>query len=57
MKKKAKTTDNTAGVRKASRELAIGKGRPGQFNPNRTVRFATPSDKYAARGRSVRSFD
>lgn len=44
-----------AGVRKTSREAAIGKGRPGQFNPNRSVRFTSrATDKRAARGRKYK---
>lgn len=52
MDTKLRTT--TSEVRRRAREAAVGKGRPGQFNPNRAVRFATPTDKQAARGRTYR---
>lgn len=51
-KNNKKKNDTLAAVRAASREAAIGKGLPGTYNPNRTVRFSTPSDKHAARGRT-----
>lgn len=58
MKKARNTnTDALAAVRKASREASVG-GRPGQFNPNRSVRFASKAtDKRVARGRTYRGED
>lgn len=56
-KRKNTNRDTLAAVRAASRDAAIGKGQPGTYNPNRTVRFATPSDKRAARGRTWRGED
>lgn len=48
----------TSGVRKASRDVACGKGKPGRFNPNRSVRFASKNtDRRAARGRTARNYD
>jgi len=54
---KSKTGASIAGVRDAARKAANGSGRPGQFNPNRSVRFSTPSNKHAARGRTARDAD
>jgi len=52
---KSKTADRTAAVRDAARRASNGSGRPGRFNPNRSVRFSTPTDKRTARGRTART--
>jgi hypothetical protein len=53
MKRSTSISERTASVRKASRDAAIGKGQPGSFNPNRSVRFNSKNtDKRAARGRT-----
>jgi len=58
MSKSTTTATMTTGVRKASRDAACGKGLPGQFNPNRSVRFnSKKTTKRAARGRTARTFD
>ena len=54
----SRTATMTSVVRKASRDVACGKGKPGRFNPNRSVRFASKNtDRRAARGRTARNYD
>jgi hypothetical protein len=57
MAKRSKIAAMTAAVRETSRNIACGKGVPGRFNPNRTVKFGTKTDKNDARGRTYRNED